>query len=258
MARVTNFSELGQLSNTISVGPKNSFSYAFTVAAEETFDGAVVLEKTKDNGISWERVASFTGAASGTVTNQDSVSAQYRFRCSAFEEGSDNLTLSFEELNDVVNVHYEKSEVVSYAGTKLIVFKEDGVYFSDVKKLDGTPVGGANNISSYESVTTNGDAPVEMSNAHYESRITSGGSAGGEDLSFDSVVSPIVGQRKLVTFENQTDESDAIALPEGEISQAGDTISTVVLNVSGDFILLEWRGSKWEVIAASDGVVTTA
>lgn len=65
-------------------------SEAFDYAVSGTFVGTVILERTTKGGTSWERVASFTAAASGRVTNESPARANqvYRFRCSAYTSGT--------------------------------------------------------------------------------------------------------------------------------------------------------------------------
>lgn len=63
----------------------------FTYDVSGTFVGTVVLERTRNGGVSWELTGiSATGAASGTVLVEtpDRAPAAYRFRCSAFTSGT--------------------------------------------------------------------------------------------------------------------------------------------------------------------------
>lgn len=51
---------------------------------------------------------------------------------------------------------------------------------------------------------------------------------------------------------------DSVTVGFANISTGSLTISAVVLDAVGEYLLLEHRGAKWEVISASAGVVTAA
>lgn len=68
------------------------FSYAIT----GTFVGTVILERTRDGGITWEVLATKTAPASATLLCEtpDGGPAVHRFRCSAYTSGTIVTTLS--------------------------------------------------------------------------------------------------------------------------------------------------------------------
>lgn len=76
------------VSNGSQIFVKNLDSLTYSVSG--TFVGTVVLERTRDNGLSWDYVLSAAAASSGTfkVETPAMEAAVYRFRCSAFTSGT--------------------------------------------------------------------------------------------------------------------------------------------------------------------------
>lgn len=82
------------------VKPGQSFTYAFTVAEAEAFEGTVRLTRSLDGGQTWQLVTFFVGTAvtplegaagSGTIAAQ-TAEARYRADVIAIAEGSDGIT----------------------------------------------------------------------------------------------------------------------------------------------------------------------
>jgi hypothetical protein len=116
----------------------------------------------------------------------------------------------------------------------------------------------AADIATVEHVRTNGSTATTANLAVYQTSVTSSGSAGAETLNVGDGTGAVIGQRKLVTLATRTNAADSVALDDTHCAQGADTITAVVLDAAGEFVLLEWRGTKWEVIKASAGVVATA
>lgn len=85
---LTASSSFTAVGNGNSIFVKNLDSLTYSVSG--TFVGTVVLERTRDNGLSWDYVLSAAAAASGTIKVETPAmeSAVYRFRCSAFTSGT--------------------------------------------------------------------------------------------------------------------------------------------------------------------------
>lgn len=115
-----------------------------------------------------------------------------------------------------------------------------------------------NDIGTSEEIATNGDEATALSLSVYQSIITTGGSEGAEEATIGDGTGVTVGQRKLVTLETLTEATDSVTLDDANFSQGSDTITGITLDAAGEFVLAEWRGASWEIIAASAGVVATS
>jgi len=104
---------------------------------------------------------------------------------------------------------------------------------------------------------TTGAAPVSPDLTVYETKITSGGTAGSEDLNVGDGTGAIIGQRHLFTFETRTNGSDVINFDHANMDD-GLTITDVSMDAADEFILLEWNGLKWQIIYSAAGVVTSS
>lgn len=83
----------------------------------------------------------------------------------------------------------------------------------------------------------------------YETKITSGGSAGNESVTIGAGTGCKVGQRKLVTLETLTHASDVIVLDHANIiNSANAALAAVTIDAAGGFILLEWTGDRKSVV----------
>lgn len=108
---------------------------------------------------------------------------------------------------------------------------------------------------TFEEVTTlESPAETDCDISVYETRVTSGDSDGAELLNIGDGTGAYVGQRHLITLVSRVGTDD-VTLDDANITQAGVTIAAVVLDADDEFILLEWQGASWEVIAAASGVV---
>ena len=76
---------VGGTSDTIALS--NYFNFSLT----GTWVGTVVLERSFDNGLTWNTVDSFTSNIESV--GQDPEGALYRARCSAYTSGSANVRL---------------------------------------------------------------------------------------------------------------------------------------------------------------------
>jgi hypothetical protein len=109
-----------------------------------------------------------------------------------------------------------------------------------------------------ESVTTNGSTATGLYLFAYNSKITSGGSAGPEDAELGATTFMPVGFRKLITFLTQTDPSDVIVLDHANmVNSAGVALTAATIDAEGGFILVENNGLKWQVIYSGDATLTT-
>lgn len=117
---------------------------------------------------------------------------------------------------------------------------------------------GVNDINSFEEVETNGEDPTELDISVYQSKITTGGTEAAEEAEIGDGTGAIIGQRKLIVLESLGDAADSVILDDANFSQADDTISAIELDEEGEFVLAEWQGASWEIIKASDGVVSVS
>lgn len=99
----------------------DSFSYAVS----GTFVGTVQLQKSQNNGTSWELVVSATGSASGTLLceNPGQGAAHFRFVCTAYTSGT--IVTSITEVAQVVQ------EFKNRNGQAIVTIKEDGLYVAN-------------------------------------------------------------------------------------------------------------------------------
>ena len=117
-------------------------------------------------------------------------------------------------------------------------------------------------VGTYEDVTLSASAATVLGRDVYEYRLTT--AAGGvhaDELSMPVLADGRVGERHLITYAAETDAGDtavASAALVALLSQAALTVSAVTFDTVGEWLLLENRGLKWEVIAATSGVVTAA
>lgn len=117
------------------------------------------------------------------------------------------------------------------------------------------------NIPSPTPITT-GAAPVEADLMTLAYEITSGGTAGVEEVDlpyFDPAIALVMlGRRLVFSFANQTNGSDTIKFtvdggdtiyyyPSEAFSNAGErrTVEGVVLNAEGQYAAFIWNGSDW-------------
>ena len=104
---------------------------------------------------------------------------------------------------------------------------------------------------------TTGAAATIMNPNIYESLITTGGTAGSEDLNIGDGTDITVGQRKLVTLAVRTNASDVLNLDHANIHDAaGVAMTNCDLDAVDEFILMEWNGVEWQELY-SDATITT-
>ena len=114
--------------------------------------------------------------------------------------------------------------------------------------------GKISNTVYYDEITTAADSQA-VATTSYETKITTGGTAGTENISIAD--GTIVGERKLITLAVRTDASDVVALAHANVVNASGTAATgVTLDAAGEFILLEWNGSKWQAVYTPATIAT--
>lgn len=111
-------------------------------------------------------------------------------------------------------------------------------------------------LDTAETVTT-GASPVALDLVSYKATVTTGGTAGGEDLTIGDGTGAVIGQRKLVTLGTRTDASDVVSLDHANIVNASGTQTTNCdLDAAGEYVLLEWNGAKWQIVYTNGTVAT--
>ena len=104
---------------------------------------------------------------------------------------------------------------------------------------------------------TSGASPVAVSLTRYLTTITTGGTAGTEAVTVGDGTGEVIGTRKLIVLGTRTDGSDVVSLDHANIVNASGTQTTNVdLDAADEFVLLEWNGSKWQIVY-SDATVAT-
>ena len=96
-----------------------------------------------------------------------------------------------------------------------------------------------------------GATAVTIDVATYHVKITTGGTAGSEDVSIGDGTGARVGERKLITLAVRTDGSDVVNLDHANcVNATGTTLTNLDMDAAGEFVLLEWNGTKWQIIYA--------
>lgn len=78
----------------------------------------------------------------------------------------------------------------------------------------------------------------------------------GDNVTIGNGSGVVEGFRKLIKAGTRAGSSTCI-LDHANIKSGGSPATAAVLDAANEFVLLEWRGDAWHVIAASSGVVTT-
>lgn len=105
-----------------------------TYTVSGTFVGTWVLERSQDNGISYEAMVSGTGSATALpheVITKNSQPADYRFRCSAFTSGT--IVTSFSDATSPI-----VSELKDSNGNVVLQITEGGVIVPGTIAVTGT------------------------------------------------------------------------------------------------------------------------
>lgn len=109
-------------------------------------------------------------------------------------------------------------------------------------------------LDAYETVTM-AASPQDVDLDYYETKVVTAGV--GQVLNIGNGTGVKVGHRKLITLQTRTGGSDTVVLDHANMNNAaGSAASSCVLDAANEFILLEWRGSKWQTIVASAGVIS--
>lgn len=109
---------------------------SFTYSVSGTFVGTVVLERTRNGGLTFESTGiSATAAASGTVfvETPDQAPAEYRFRCSAFTSGTIVTSLA-DVTTEMTNVLRDAS------GADVFGVTDGGVTFPGNVNVNGSVI----------------------------------------------------------------------------------------------------------------------
>lgn len=119
-----NFTAVG---NGVQILVRNREQFTYSVSG--TFVATVVLEKTKNGGLSWEPITSATGSASGTVVIENTAGefSIVRFRCSAFTSGT--VVTSLSDVSEVSQTFLDQ------AGNPAMQIVEGGVSFPGTVSL---------------------------------------------------------------------------------------------------------------------------
>lgn len=117
---------------------KKQFTYSIT----GTFVATLFLERSHDNGISWDKIAQFTSTGTDQLEAvfPGGADGAYRFRCNAFTSGTATAVLA--------DVEEQISAVYNSSGELLYELKEGGV--SVQKCSDGLGSGSATGLSIAE------------------------------------------------------------------------------------------------------------
>lgn len=99
--------------------------------------------------------------------------------------------------------------------------------------------------------TTAGAAP-DATLTVFESKITTAGAGASEDFNVGDGTGVRVGTRKLVTLAVRSDASDVVNLDHANcVNASGTQLTNLDLDAADEFVLLEWNGSKWQIVYAN-------
>ena len=113
-------------------------------------------------------------------------------------------------------------------------------------KLAGATIPGA-----FEA-RTSGAAAIQVDLSIYETKLTTGGTAGTESVTLGDGAGVTVGHRKLVTLKTRTNAADVVSLDHANLAnKSGVQATNVDLDAAGEFCLVEWNGSKWQIVHAN-------
>lgn len=119
----------------------------------------------------------------------------------------------------------------------------------------------APNLISDDEPLFSGASAVPVDLTVYQTKITTGGTAGSEDVTLGDgtgTVTPIVGQQHLITLETRTNASDVVNLDHANmVDSAGTDLTNMDLDAAGEFVLVRWTGTKWKVLE-TNGTLATA
>lgn len=116
---------------------------------------------------------------------------------------------------------------------------------------------GPNFINDFE-LLTSGTVAKNVDTTIYETQVVSGGLGAGELLNIGNGATAKVGQRKLITLKTRTGGSDVVTLDKTNMvkSDGSTQPTTAALDAAGEFVLVEWNGTKWQVVYFKAGVIT--
>ena len=110
-------------------------------------------------------------------------------------------------------------------------------------------------LASVETITHAGSGTETINLNKYHTKFVSNGAA--KAAAIGDGTGAVVGQRKLITLQTRVGGSDTIVLDHANmLNAAGSAASSCILDAANEFILLEWRGSKWQTMVASAGVIS--
>lgn len=109
-----------------------------------------------------------------------------------------------------------------------------------------------------EEKVLSGAAAIEVSGQAYKVSVTTGGTAGAEVVNLPA--GSEIGQRILIELETRTNAADLVDLGVANIQrlqisgETGQNVTNLDLDAVGEFALLEWTGSAWNLLY-SNGTV---
>lgn len=107
-----------------------------------------------------------------------------------------------------------------------------------------------------EDTATTGASPIDLTLAAAKTVITTGGTAGTENI--NALPSGgFVGERKTLELGTLTDPSDSVSVAvTNQVLADGTTGTTsMTLDAENEFALLEWNGAKWQQVYSAAGVI---
>jgi hypothetical protein len=257
------------------VRPSNTCTLALTIANAETFSGLLAVESSKNGGQSWEPVLDANGDAivmdgtdsalddgdNLTVTLVNATNSKQWFRVFVSDAGEDDgISYLFTEvIGDLVGVLLADEK-----GNPLIARRDDGG-MEFLQPVVINELLGLERRGTSEQVTTGAvDQVVDV--GVYQTKVTTGGTQGVENLAVGDGTGVVIGTRKLIVLENLSDPSDVLTLDAANIvieeiaahALVDTDLSDVTMDAEGAFLMLEWNGAKWEVKHAGDCTLTPA
>lgn len=272
------FSDADQASGFLSVRPRDKAVYSLTAdGLEDGFIGTILFQKSSDGAQSFETVTTYTGTVASPLStsfaseveflNDSDKRVHLRLVCTEFDdesvessEVSDDVAYSLESMEATLpDAVLHQGEIKSKDGVVLMRVRDNSIELLGATNIeDGGLIQGSSDIRTSESLTTNGSTATALGLTVYQSILTTGASEGAESATIGDGTGVTVGHQKLITLGTLSDASDSVTLDDSNFSQGSDTITAIALDAAGEFLLAQWRGSSWEIISASSGVVSVA
>jgi hypothetical protein len=134
--------ETGDLSGELSVRPGESITYSLAASTETTeeFVGTILLQSSRNGGMSWETevIADSTGSGTIKVDKTDIPGPRFRFKAVSMQEETTDLAASNPMDVTLADVDDNVREFRNRDGDLRILMSDDGVKLFGAVEIVGT------------------------------------------------------------------------------------------------------------------------